>query len=396
LQAELMKRGLNCNMTGAGSNCSALPIAAHQGIGHLSQSASYGERNQLALEWVTPDGEVVRLGSLGSTGEWYCGDGPGPSLRGVVRGNVVPLGGLGVFTKAALKLYHWAGPTRFPIEGVSPRYAADQIPDRFSIGFYSFASMKQLEEAQSKIGESEIALELMGFNAAMASANIATSNEEDVKLFNEFRKLVTGPSVMIIIAGDSVSDFEYKTKVLAEIIEETHGQVVPKILDDPKVAAGCLWRYIRSSASIREVFRVSGCFGGEVGGTDVFALMAQYIVTSGEAKNGLIQSELIYNDGFSPFTQSFEHGHFGHGELLIRYMPYPETCRVLGGEFFKQANEIAVNKHFGVPGHVFGDALHDMYGPSVSNYHIWMRKLKKAFDPQGASEGTHYITNKKD
>ena len=80
LQAELMKRGLICNQCGAGANCSALPIAAHQGVGHLSQSASYGERNQLALEWVTPDGEIVRLGSLGSLNEWFCGDGPGPSL----------------------------------------------------------------------------------------------------------------------------------------------------------------------------------------------------------------------------------------------------------------------------------------------------------------------------
>ena len=77
LQAELMKRGLNCNITGAGSNCSALPVAAHQGLGHLSISGSYAERNQLALEWVTPDGEIVRLGSLGSLDEWWCGDGPG-------------------------------------------------------------------------------------------------------------------------------------------------------------------------------------------------------------------------------------------------------------------------------------------------------------------------------
>ena len=100
LQAELMKRGLNCNITGAGSNCSALPIAAHQGLGHLSISGSYGERNLLAVEWVTPDGEIVRLGSSGSLGEWFCGDGPGPSLRGIIRGNVVPLGGLGVFTRA--------------------------------------------------------------------------------------------------------------------------------------------------------------------------------------------------------------------------------------------------------------------------------------------------------
>jgi glycolate oxidase len=396
LQGELMKKGLNCNMCGAGSNCSALPIAAHQGIGHLSQSGSYGERNQLALEWVTPEGDIVRLGSLGSSAEWFSGDGPGPSLRGVVRGNVAPLGGIGVFTKAAMKLYHWPGPARFPIEGVSPKYAPKENPPYFSIGFYSFPDMEKLDEAQAKVGEAEVALELMGFNAAMASANIATSNEEDVKLFTEFKKYIQGPSFMIIIAGDSARDFEYKTKALAQIIAETGGQAVPKILDDPKVAGGCLWRYIRSCGSIREVFRVSGCFGGEVGGTDTFTLMSRYIVKSGEAKNGLIQRGLIYNDGFSPFTQSFEHGHFGHGELLIRYLPVPESCKVLGGEFFKQANEIAVKDHFGVPGHVFGDGLHDVYGPAVFNYHLWLRKIKKTFDPNGASEGSHYITNKND
>ena len=78
LQAECMKRGFNCNQNGAGTNCSASPIVAHSGFGQLSQSGSYGERNQLALEWVTPEGEIVRLGSLGSVGSWFCGDGPGP------------------------------------------------------------------------------------------------------------------------------------------------------------------------------------------------------------------------------------------------------------------------------------------------------------------------------
>lgn len=76
LQAELMKKGLNCNVNGAGGVTSALPIAAHEGIGHMSQHTSYGARNQLALEWVTPDGEIIKLGSLGSLGEWFCGDGP--------------------------------------------------------------------------------------------------------------------------------------------------------------------------------------------------------------------------------------------------------------------------------------------------------------------------------
>ena len=391
LQAELMKRGLNCNMCGAGSNCSALPIASHQGIGHMSQSASYGERNMLALEWVTPEGEIVRLGSLGSLDEWFCGDGPGPSLRGVVRGNVVPLGGLGVFTKAAAKLYHWPGPAHFNLEGVSPHYAPPEYPKNFYIGFYSFPSIDALDQAQQMVGEAEIGYQLMGFNAAMASANMATSNEEDVKLFEEFSKYVQGPSFMISIAGDSDRDFQFKRKVLDIIIEKTGGQLIPRILDDPKVASACLWRYLRSTGSIREVFRVSGCFGGEVGQTDVFRLMTDYIAVSGAEKANLIKRGLAYDDGVSPFTQSFEHGHYGHGELLIRYMPTPETFRVFTQEFSAQANEIAIRDHYGVPGHVFGDTLHDMYGPNCSDYHVWLRKIKKAFDPNGASEATHYI-----
>jgi hypothetical protein len=30
----------------------------------------------------------------------------------------------------------------------------------------------------------------------------------------------------------------------------------------------------------------------------------------------------------------------------------------------------------------------------VMNYHVWLRKLKKAFDPNGASEGSNHITVK--
>ena len=75
-------------------------------------------------------------------------------------------------------------------------------------------------------------------------------------------------------------------------------------------------------------------------------------------------------------------------------MPNPETFKVLTQEFSSQANETAIKDHYGVPGHVFGDALHDLYGPHCSDYHVWLRRIKKAFDPNGASEGSHYITNK--
>jgi glycolate oxidase len=394
LQAELMKRGLICNITGAGSNCSALPIAAHQGLGHLSISGSYGERNLLAVEWVTPDGEIIRLGSSGSVGEWFCGDGPGPSLRGIIRGNVVPLGGLGVFTKAAAKAYHWPGPATFPIEGVSPRYRPAEVPPGFLIRYISFPSAGKLREAVRKVGESEIGFILMGFTTGMMASNIATDNNEDRKYLKQFEDLVQGPGFMLIIAGNSPNDFEYKKQVLQQIMDEYDGESL-KPVEDPENAGGFMWRFIRVTGSIREVDRATGVFGGEVGGTDVFPLMHHYILQSFAVKQRLIKEGRLLVDPAEPFVQPVEHGHQGHAELLIRYNPnYPEAGKAQM-ELGTFANKIAIDAHYGVPGHVFGDESHDAYGPYTSNYHLWLRKIKKTFDPGAASDSTHYITAKK-
>jgi len=393
LQAELMKRGLNCNITGAGSNCSALPLAAHQGIGHLSVSGSYGERNQLALEWVTPDGEIVRLGSLGSLGEWWCGDGPGPSLRGIIRGNVMPLGGLGVYTKAAQKVYHWPGPLTFPIEGVSPHYSPSQIPPNFMIRYISFPSSDQLSQAAHKVGVSEIGFILMGFNPAMMASNMATNNNEDLAYLKQFTDLAQGPGFLIIMAGDSPNDTEYKKKVLQQIIDEHNGKSLGPV-EDPQNAGGFMWRFIRVTSSIRETCRASGVFAGEVGGTDVLYLMHQYILRSSPVKERLINEGRLLADGTDPFIQSVEHGHAGHAELLIRFNRKDPEVGKAQAEIGMFANKTAIEGHYGVPGHVWGDATHDQYGPHTSNYHLWLRKIKKTFDPNAASEATNYITAK--
>ena len=391
LQAELMKKGLNCNITGAGSNCSALPIAAHQGIGHLSISGSYGERNQLAVEWVTPDGEIVRLGSLGSLGQWWCGDGPGPSLRGIIRGNVTPLGGLGVFTRAAQKIYHWPGPSTFPVEGVSPRYSISQIPPNFIIRYISFPSSDKLSQAAYKVGESEIGFILMGFNPAMMASNIATNNNEDLAYLKQFTDLSQGPGFLLIMAGNSPSDTDFKKKALQQIMEEYSGKSLEPV-EDPKNAGGFMWRFIRVTSSIRETCRASGVFAGEVGGTDVFTLMHQYILRSSPLKQRLIDEGRLLADGTDPFVQSVEHGHAGHAELLIRFNKKDPEALKAPAEVGMFANKIAVEGHFGVPGHAWGDAAHDQYGPHTSNYHLWLRKIKKTYDPNAASESTNYIT----
>jgi hypothetical protein len=52
-----------------------------------------------------------------------------------------------------------------------------------------------------------------------------------------------------------------------------------------------------------------------------------------------------------------------------------------------------VEGHFGT-GYAAGDESHDYFGPHTSNYHVWMRKVKKAFDPNSASDANMYISAK--
>jgi glycolate dehydrogenase FAD-linked subunit len=392
LQAELMKRGLTCNVNGAGGVTSALPLAAHEGIGHMSGVCSIGERNQLALEWVTPEGEIVRTGSLGALGEWFCADGPGPSLRGVIRGNVTPLGGLGVYTKAAVKVYHWPGPPTMEIKGRSPYYALARPPENFLLRYLSWPTEEGRALGIQKIGESEIAFGLMGFNPNMVAANVATSNEEELVLTEEYNKEIVGPGFCVVIAGNSPRDFAYKKAVLDLVIKDT-GATSLTAVEEGDVQSSFIWRFIRVTASIRETMRATGVFGGEVFGTDCYLVQSNFIQHSRTDKKDLIDRGLVYPDNTDPFITSLEQGQLTHSEVLLRWTPSPEVAEATM-EYVGKANFNAVNGHYGLPHHLFNDFQHDFFGPHTSNYTHWLRKIKKSFDPNGSSEASNHITAK--
>ena len=374
LQAEVMKRGLNLNLKGAGANCTAML----RGHGHMDQTTSGDDRNHLAVEWVTPEGDLVRIGSLGSTDEWFCGDGPGPSLRSLINSAVPPGTTPGVFTKCATKLYHWPGPAAFPIEGISPRYVLSEIPPGFMVRYFSFASPEMMYEAERKIGEAEIAFELMGFNMSMVAANITTSNEEEAAVFERLRKEVLGYGFMVIIAGNSPEDFDYKKRVLQRIIGDTGGNSLEAVEKDPEIEGILLCQCIRISASIRETFRAGGVFNSIpiMGQRD---LTMRWSIGAGKAKEPLIEKGLIVDDGGMAFGWGVENGHVGKTEIFCRYDRLnPEAVKAVDA-WRKEQTARALDGRFFASGPV------DQIGPVVSDYHLWWKKLQKALDPNGVS-----------
>jgi len=376
LQAELFKRGLNFCIKGAGANCSAML----RGHGHMDQTTSADDRNHLAVEWVTPEGEIGRLGSLGSSDEWFCGDGPGPSLRCMISSAVPPGLTPGVFTKAAIKLYHWPGPSRFPVVGESPRYTLREIPANMMARYYSFRSVEKMWQAELKIGESEIAYELMGFNASMVASNITTCNEEEEEVFKRISREVQGPGFFVIIAGNSPEDFAYKKKVLEKIVSDADGKSL-KSVEDPEIEGILLCQCIRISASIRETFRAGGAFNSIpiMGQRD---LTIKWAIGAGEAKKPLIKKGLIVDDGGAFFGWGVEQGHLGKTEIFCRFDPLnPEASKNVE-EWRKEQCARALNERY------FTDLLRaktDEVGPSLSSYHLWWRKIVKELDPNGVS-----------
>jgi glycolate oxidase len=373
LQAELMKRGLHFNVKGAGTNCAAML----RGHGHLDQTTSGDDRNHLAIEWVTPEGNIVRSGALGSSDEWFCGDGPGPSLRSILTSAVPPGVTPGVFTKAAVKVYHWPGPARFPIQGLSPNYSLSEIPSNMMARYYSFPSVEKMWQAEIKLGENEIAFELMGFNVSMVAANITTSNEDEEETFKRMSKEVQGPGFFIIIAGNSAADFTYKKRVLEQIVKEADGKSL-KSVEDPKTEGILLCQCIRISASIRETFRAGGAFSSipVMGQRD---LTIKWAIGAGKAKEPLITKGLIVDDGGAFFGWGVEQGHLGKTEIFCKFDPQNLEAKAAVEAWNAEQSARAFKERY------FASLMSPdpAIGPGLSNYHLWWKKIQEAIDPNG-------------
>jgi len=391
LQAELMQRGLNCQTITAGSNCSALPLSASGGDGYSSVSTSMHPRNILGVEWVSPTGEIVRLGSLGAGAGWFCGDGPGPSLRGIIRGLSSVVGGMGVFTKAATKVYHWSGPPVPLIEGISPSYKIKPLPEMHAY-YPVFPSWEKLAEAGIKIAESEIAHILAGLQQYILAADIATSNEESAQLYSEILKSSKGLSgLLVIISAGSKREFDYKERVLREILAETEGEECLPLLEESDIQGGLTWRFTRVSGGSRHGFRCSGasitCCAGFMNWHRLPDIRGG---ESNKVRNDYRSKGLILDDGIDGgLSISIEFGHFGMSGLHAFFDYTDPEARQAAMQMGMEANKLGLEKYKSIP---IGVPNHDILGPLASNYHLWLRKIKKAFDPNVASDPSSYIT----
>lgn len=277
VQAEAMKLGLNLNIPGVGCSASTLAnFSSWVAFGPNSISMGQGSENILGLEWVLPNGDIIRTGSLGSGDGWFCGEGPGPSQRGLLRGIFGTAGSSGVCTKMAVRLHPWPGPADFPTYGHSPAYKADWGPN-FKCYTLCYPDWKSWARSVQYFHESDVAytghrqFNMFGRDLKGAMIEIISNpdgqladleelvNDDYIKEQNEKMKL----DYQMVIVGFSEKDMEYKEKAVDYILEQTGGWKSEMMLEKDKHDYALLYMTRLGHKNLNYVFCGSyeGIFG---------------------------------------------------------------------------------------------------------------------------------------
>lgn len=385
-----IKKGLRAHVHAAGANTSPLASATSVGgEGPDNPSCGYSSRNVLGVEWVLPSGEILRLGSLGSGAGWFSGDGPGPSLRGLMRGVFGAFGGLGVFTKVAVKLYPWHGPAEMKGHGLPPSYDGE-LPANLRSYFAGFPTPDQMYDAVQAVWEEGIAHTFNRMPRSFLCYGVSDSNQKAWALWQsgvldaEFTN-----GISVLLAGFSEGELAYKERVLMEILRRTGGVVSPTLQSDRRFALSTLRMSVLSDGVFRGVSRPSGGI-----------LEGYYLHESVDVSRLSHEASYAHTKTFSDRGICIDNGETNWGtfndigylsEQIPHFDPRDEQSvqgmlELLATSYQKQ---FETKSGAGLFANI-GAMMNDTFGPMLSNVHVWKKRIKGALDPNTACDPTGY------
>ncbi|MEW6439807.1 MAG: FAD-binding oxidoreductase [bacterium] len=395
---ETMKVGLRPNMIGAGPSASVLAgTAAHFGSGPTNISTDFGGRNLLGVEWVLPDGDLVRLGPVGAGATGVNADGPGPSLRGVVRGYGGANGGIGIFTKAAVKLYPWYGPPKLEPRGGPPIYGM-KVPENFEDLIVFFPGREELSDFMHLLYEEGIAFSQERPGLMFPLLFSTGSNDEFYELIKDVpAEMAKTLSYSMVVGLDAISarEMEYKKRVFHEILKVTNGSIYP--VDDH--VKGLLFNAsVTAQGMVRGAFRMAGSFVISPVSDESFDSVNRMATLAYEE---ILAEAQASGQVFGPFPEpawSVIYGSdgCGHVEMITQYDPAdPESCRETA-DIIQKADARVAEWGFGINllenALSFKEASLRAALPHALDFATWMKKIKKAFDPGDVAESSFYVS----
>jgi len=394
LMAEAMKHNLTCHVVGAGLVHSPLASAsAYMGVGVTGNHTSNNVRNMLSLEWVTPEGEIVRIGSSASTDGWFTGEGPGPGFRGMIRGIVGTAGALGVFTRIGYKLYPWAGE---PLEWVGEHPCRGvRLPENASFHQLAWSSWEAMTEATYRLQRARIPTFVTRTPPAAIGHMVTTTNNEFLERHEDgtlpaVARAETARGWSMILMGWSAAELTWKQAVLRQVLADTGGEdLALSDADRSILAANSV-----TSIYVARFIRMGGIAAVTNGVMDSLGMLPKMMRRSDEMIGNTTRpgGDLLQADTEQNWIWINEGRHYWseNNPPADRFNPRSRAAAV-----FMMLRTFHRNEQDPIGFAAFVQAgMADLFGPAHGNVQKWMRKVKRAFDPRNVSDSPHYISPK--
>lgn len=393
LMGEALQHNLMCHIVGAGPVHSPLASAtAYMGVGLPGNHTSNNARNLLSLEWVTPDGEIVRIGSAASDAGWFTGEGPGPGFRGMLRGIVGTCGSLGVFTRIGYKLYPWAGPAKLEWTGQHPNRGV-RLPENFSCHQLTWPSWKALTKGTQQLKNARIPTFITRTPPLAVGMMLTATNRDyyDAKAAGGLPSIAckeTGTGWTVILMAWSKAELAWKQEALQTVLASTGGSEVDLEERHREVLAANLL----TSLYVARFLRMGPSAAVTNGVMDSVGLIPRLMERSDRliGKQSEPGGDMLEADTEQNWMWLSEGRHLWseNNPAGDRYLPRSVIASVtmMLRSFYRNEKE-----PIGFAAFVQGDATVDLFGPAYSNVNKWMRRVKNTFDPRNLSDSEHYI-----
>jgi hypothetical protein len=380
LQEEAMRRGLYALSPGGGAQISVVANHLNFSFSPLCYRVGIPARRILGVEWVLPDGKLLKLGSLALEDDPFYGEGLGPDLRGLLRGVSGWEGKHGVVTKMAVKLFPFISPERLEPEGISPETTLRLPINRMRWYNINMPDDEALYRAMQRISQSEIAAAIMRVPTLWRYRGRAKSKEEFWEMWRrdaaEIRRNPPHILRVLLIGYTSEEQLLYEEKVLNDIIAEFGGQFRRTRPTDESWFKGTdawsMWWTTGAYMSIDFIWET-----------------LNHSLARGETLSRIKEADFtppfIDEYGERGWVQMAEFGHSAYFEFLVQWDPYQ-----LGGgdksvEFWVAGQRAAIDdKQYTTM--MAPCSIIRLTGPNYGpDYHLWQEKIRQMLDPNNLS-----------
>jgi hypothetical protein len=387
LLEEVMRRDLYTIAPGGGSQVSVIANHLNCGMCPLCYRIPLSDRRMNAAEWVSPEGDVVIMGSrVAGENAWFWQDGLGPGALGILRGQIGWNGGLGIVTRMSVKLYPFQ-PQRMLPEGRTPE-THSVLPPRMKFFNFSMPNAEALAKSMDELSKAQIAAAV---TKVPVSWRVIAKAQDRNEFWDEWAKMTeeeiskTHILRILLIGYTSQKQLEYEEKVLMDIVVNELGGIYRRT----KQTDQSLLKMSDSAG----MWMMTGGYMSNTAGVDSLRIC--------EETGKLLGKEMLeyapplmpeYND--PGWFQSAEFGHQYYLEVPAYMDPdtiFPGTPKFSPSKvtktyrwYMSAVPKIEVETGF----YSIFDGQHTpvrLKGPAWHNYQVWCDRFKAEFDPNGIS-----------